>query len=78
MPRSLTELGRAMPGVALVPHPVVPDRLRGMRWWTDAFTARVLLAEYVKFLSSAARYGLARLLARGGGAAAGKTHAAHG
>jgi uncharacterized SAM-binding protein YcdF (DUF218 family) len=71
MPRSLTELGRAMPGVSLVPHAVVPDRLRAMRWWTDAFTARVLLAEYVKFLPSAARYGLSRLIGWNGAAAAG-------
>jgi uncharacterized SAM-binding protein YcdF (DUF218 family) len=78
MPRSLTELGRAMPGVVLLPHPVVPDRLHARRWWTDAFTARVLLAEYVKFLPSAARYGLVRLLHWDGSAVAGKAHAAHG
>jgi uncharacterized SAM-binding protein YcdF (DUF218 family) len=76
MPRSLTELGRAMPGVVLLPYPVVPERLRARRWWTDAFTARVLFAEYVKFLRSAARHGLARLLGWEGGAAAGKARAA--
>ena len=78
MPRSLTELSRAMPGVVLVPHPVVPERLHARRWWTDAFTARVLLAEYVKFLPSAARYGLTRLLGQDGSAAATKRHAAQG
>lgn len=78
MPRSLTELCRAMPGVVLVPHAVVPDRLNARRWWTDAFTARVLLAEYVKFLPSAARFGLARLLRWDGSAAAGRARAAHG
>ncbi len=78
MPRSLTELNRAMPGVVLVPHPVVPDRLRAGRWWTDAFTARVLLGEYVKFLPSAVRYGLTRLLGRNGSAAAARRHVAHG
>jgi hypothetical protein len=57
---------------------VVPDRLNARRWWADAFTARVLLAEYVKFLPSAARYGLARLLRWDGSAVAGKAHAAHG
>ena len=76
MPRSLTELSRAMPGVILVPHPVVPSKLNARRWWTDAYTARVLLAEYIKFLPSAARYGVARLLWRD--AVAGKMHAAHG
>ncbi len=78
MPRSLTELSRAMPGVVLVPHPVVPERLHARRWWTDAFTARVLLAEYVKFLPSAARYGLARLLGWNGSVAVAKPHAAQG
>ena len=78
MPRSLTELGRAMPGVVLLPHAVVPDRINARRWWTDAFTARVLLAEYVKFLPSAARYGLDRLLRWDGSAVAGKARAAPG
>jgi uncharacterized SAM-binding protein YcdF (DUF218 family) len=78
MPRSLTELSRAMPGVVLVPHPVVPERLRGARWWKDAFTARVLLAEYVKFLPSAARYGLTRLLGWDDSAVAAGPHAASG
>lgn len=62
MPRSLTELGRVMPGVVLVPHAVVPNKLHAKRWWSDAHTARVLFAEYLKFLPSAARYGAARLL----------------
>jgi uncharacterized SAM-binding protein YcdF (DUF218 family) len=78
MPRSLTELRRAMPDATLVPHPVVPARLRGTRWWTDAFTARVLLAEYVKFLPSAARYGFTRLLGRDISAAAAEPRAAQG
>jgi uncharacterized SAM-binding protein YcdF (DUF218 family) len=78
MPRSLTELGRAMPGIVLIPYPVVSNKLNARRWWTDAFTARVLLAEYVKFLPSAARYGAERLLWRESSAIAGKMHAAHG
>jgi uncharacterized SAM-binding protein YcdF (DUF218 family) len=78
MPRSLTELRRAMPGVELVPHAVVSERLHPRRWWTDAFTARVLFAEYVKFLPSAARYGLARLFSWDGSAVAGKAPGVHG
>jgi uncharacterized SAM-binding protein YcdF (DUF218 family) len=75
MPRSLTELARAMPEVALVPYPVVPSRLKARRWWTDPFTARVLLAEYAKFLPSAARYGAARVRRWGGAALAARSHA---
>jgi uncharacterized SAM-binding protein YcdF (DUF218 family) len=62
MPRSLTELRRTMPGVDLVPYPVVSHKLQTKRWWAHAYTARVLFAEYLKFLPSAARYGVARLL----------------
>lgn len=76
MPRSLTEFGRAMPGVVLIPHPVVSSRLNARRWWADRFTARVLLGEYVRFLPSAARYGFARLLRWQGSAVAAR--AAHG
>jgi uncharacterized SAM-binding protein YcdF (DUF218 family) len=62
MPRSLTELRRTLPGVKLVPHPVFSHRLQTRHWWTDAFTTRVLLGEYLKFLPAAARYSVARLL----------------
>ena len=70
MPRSLAELRRRMPNAALVPYAVVPHSLRPERWWADPYTARVLLWEYVKFLPSAARYGIARLLSWDGKALA--------
>ncbi len=62
MPRSLTELGRVMPNVRLVPYPVVAQGFRKELWWRDFATARILLSEYVKFLPSAARFGVARFL----------------
>lgn len=62
MPRSLTELGRAMPGSVLIPYPVHSRNFRTERWWMHGGTTRLLFSEYVKFLPSAARYGLARLL----------------
>lgn len=68
MPRSLLEITRAMPGVTLIPHPVVPQRLNAQRWWADAYTARVLLWEYLKFLPSAARYNIERVTRREVGA----------
>ena len=61
MPRSLAELARVMPGSALVPYPVVSRNLHAERWWLHAATARLLFTEYVKFLPSAARLGVARL-----------------
>jgi uncharacterized SAM-binding protein YcdF (DUF218 family) len=62
MPRSLFELGRVLPGVDLIPHPIVPNRLREEPWWLHAGTARVLVAEYLKLFPSAARFAAARLL----------------
>ena len=40
MPRSLVELGRAMPATTLVPYPVVSRNFRTERWWLHAATAR--------------------------------------
>lgn len=62
MPRTLTELGRTMPRVTLIPYPVVSRNLRTEGWWMHFATARLLFSEYVKFLPSAARYGIARVL----------------
>ncbi len=63
MPRSLVEFQRAMPDVTVVPHPVVTNRhLHLEGWWRHAPTARLLLAEYVKFLGAAARCGLYRVV----------------
>jgi uncharacterized SAM-binding protein YcdF (DUF218 family) len=61
MPRSLIELGRAMPEIVLVPYPVVSRNFHTERWWLHGATARLLFTEYVKFLPSAARSGVARL-----------------
>jgi uncharacterized SAM-binding protein YcdF (DUF218 family) len=72
MPRTLVELGRVMPAVGLLPYPVVSRNFRTDRWWMHAATARLLFTEYVKFLPSAARFGMARLFgSRDDGALAG-------
>lgn len=55
MPRSIAELRRVLPGVALVPHAVVTDKLHVDRWWRHPPTARVLFREYLKFIPAAAR-----------------------
>ena len=67
MPRTLAELGRAMPDATLIPYPVISGNFRGGRWWTHGATARLLFSEYVKFLPAAARLGLARLFYAWGG-----------
>lgn len=63
MPRSLVELSRELPGTTLIPHAVVPKGFEREAWWLSPVTARNLVAEYVKFLPSAARYALHRAIA---------------
>ncbi len=53
MPRSLIELQRAMPECKLIPYPVLSQTSR-QEWWRPS-TAKVLAAEYTKFLVSIAR-----------------------
>ena len=62
MPRSLAELARVLPGTKLIAHPVMPKSFRQEVWWLHVRTTRTLVSEYLKFLPSAARYGVARLL----------------
>ncbi len=62
MPRSLVELGRVMPEIKLIPYPVLSRQLRQENWWTSPGLVRLLAAEYLKFLPSAARFALARLV----------------
>lgn len=62
MPRSLTELSRAMPGVDLVPYPIVARNYRAETWWLYPGTIRIVVSEYIKFLPSIARLMAARLM----------------
>ncbi len=62
MPRSITEFALAMPNVEVIPHPVVPRGFPEQAWWLHAATARVLLAEYIKFLPAALRLTTARTI----------------
>ncbi|MCE9648568.1 MAG: YdcF family protein [Parvibaculum sp.] len=50
MPRAALELGRAMPGVAITPFPVVQDTLHLDGWWDFPGTTRLLISEYSKYL----------------------------
>jgi len=50
MPRTMAELAKQMPDIALVPFPVVTERLRNEPWWASAQTARLILTEYAKFI----------------------------
>jgi uncharacterized SAM-binding protein YcdF (DUF218 family) len=56
MPRSLAELRLKLPSTQLIPHPVVPNKLRAAPWWLHPEVAKELAFEYLKFLPTAARY----------------------
>lgn len=60
MARSMAELSRAMPGVELIPHPVLASVQRAEAWWTSPSATRLLMVEYLKFLPALARLGVAR------------------
>ena len=55
MPRAMAELAHQLPGVTLIPFPVVSDRLRAGHWWTSPGTARLLVSEYLKYLYARVR-----------------------
>jgi uncharacterized SAM-binding protein YcdF (DUF218 family) len=52
MPRSLLEFERAMPDVAIVPHPVFSEQVKQQNWWAWRGTAGLLIAEYRKYLAT--------------------------
>jgi uncharacterized SAM-binding protein YcdF (DUF218 family) len=58
MPRALAELAHQLPGVALVPFPVVTDKQRAEPWWTNGAIARLMFSEYVKYVFARVRMGV--------------------
>jgi uncharacterized SAM-binding protein YcdF (DUF218 family) len=55
MPRALAELAHQLPDAALMPYPVVSDRLRIEPWWSNGATTRLVLSEYLKYLFAKVR-----------------------
>jgi uncharacterized SAM-binding protein YcdF (DUF218 family) len=55
MPRALAELAHQLPDAALIPFPVVSDRLRIEPWWSNGDTTRLVVSEYLKFLFAKVR-----------------------
>ncbi len=55
MPRSLSEMNRALPEVEFVPVPVQPTHYNLKAWKRDGATFRLLLIEYVKYILSRLR-----------------------
>jgi uncharacterized SAM-binding protein YcdF (DUF218 family) len=63
MPRTLAELDHVLPEARKVPYAVVTHTVDAGAWWHNLATARLLLAEYAKYVAVLARTRL------GGGAA---------
>lgn len=55
MPRSLSELKRKMPDIELIPYPVEQNSGEAESWWQFFEWLRILMMEYIKFLSVSIR-----------------------
>lgn len=55
MPRAMAEIAHQLPDVALIPYPVVSDRLRIEPWWSNGDTTKLVLSEYLKYLAAKVR-----------------------
>jgi uncharacterized SAM-binding protein YcdF (DUF218 family) len=55
MPRAIAEIANQLPDVALLPFPVIGDRLKAEPWWTSGATLRLLLSEYLKYVAARVR-----------------------
>ncbi|HUL87313.1 MAG TPA: YdcF family protein [Pseudolabrys sp.] len=50
MPRAMAELAHQLPDVTLIAYPVISEKVKSEPWWSSTDTARLLLAEYLKYL----------------------------
>ena len=55
MQRSIAELKHQLPDVTLIAFPVISPRVKDEPWWSNIDTARLLFAEYLKYLLALAR-----------------------
>ena len=55
MPRALTEVRAAAPGLELTPYAVETPSLDDSGWWRAAVTARRMTLEYMKYLAALGR-----------------------
>ena len=55
MPRALAELEHQLPHAALIPFPVLSDRLRIEPWWSNGDTTKLVVSEYLKYLFAKVR-----------------------
>jgi uncharacterized SAM-binding protein YcdF (DUF218 family) len=55
MPRAMTELAHQLPDVTLIAYPVISPKVKNDPWWSNGATARLLAAEYLKYLLALTR-----------------------
>jgi uncharacterized SAM-binding protein YcdF (DUF218 family) len=50
MPRAMAELEHQLPGVTLIPFPVVSEKAKTDPWWSNTGTTRLVVSEYLKYI----------------------------
>jgi uncharacterized SAM-binding protein YcdF (DUF218 family) len=50
MPRAIAEIAHQLPDVALLPFPVIADKLHAEPWWTHGTTMKLMFSEYIKYV----------------------------
>jgi uncharacterized SAM-binding protein YcdF (DUF218 family) len=55
MPRAIAEIAHQLPDVALLPFPVIADKLHAEPWWTHGPTMKLMLSEYLKYVVACMR-----------------------
>ena len=55
MPRAMAEISHQLPDVTLIPYPVISPKVKDEPWWSNLDTARLLFAEYLKYLFALTR-----------------------
>ena len=56
MPRSLLEFRATAPDIEIIPHPVFVEHVMLDEWWRRPGTARIVIAEYNKYLLATVRH----------------------
>jgi uncharacterized SAM-binding protein YcdF (DUF218 family) len=70
MPRAIAEIAHQLPDVALLPFPVIADKLHAEPWWTHGPTMKLMFSEYLKYVVARMRIRLDPAFAAGAAAAA--------
>jgi uncharacterized SAM-binding protein YcdF (DUF218 family) len=67
MPRTMTELAHQLPDVDLIPFPIPAEKVPIESWWSGLAPAKLLFAEYLKYLRAVVRTRTAYVLMRPNG-----------